>query len=103
MRSLDFSGEELLEVFRAVWFDMKLDYAQFSLLGQSNRSCDAVRFMDQQRVRFSVLEKVFPEVSGRSGVSVEFEQAKEVMLFVGGLKNGCGGTATEIARNSRGD
>lgn len=93
-------------IIASVWFNMNIDYKQFSLLDVENRATDIERFASVQGVRYSILSKIIEASRGCSNYA-EYEKilarARDVMVVARGVQSGQGGTETEVSTDSGDD
>lgn len=104
--SLEFDEKEAAEIITSVWFNMNIDYKQFSLLDAENRVVDADRFASVQGVRYSILSKAVGAARGCANYE-EYEKilarASDIMVVARGVQHGQGGAKADISGDSGDD
>lgn len=102
----EFDEREADAIITSVWFNMNIDYKQFSLLDSKTRAEDIERFASVQGVRYSILSKVIEAARGCANYE-EYEKilarARDVMVVARGVQHGQGGPETEISTDSGDD
>jgi len=101
--SLEFDEKEADEIVTSVWFNMNIDYKQFSLLDAENRVVDAERFASVQGVRYAILSRVVGAARGCANYE-EYEKilarASDVIVIARGVQHGQGGAEAEMSGDS---
>lgn len=90
---LEFTEEQVKDVFKQAHFAMKIDYRQHTFLGEGHQREHADDFLQRQQIRFSILAAISDAFTEGLPVSLrsQYKEAEGMMLFARGFGDVEGG------------